>query len=383
MGRRKKRRNERGGTLPINQVTLPTWEPGFVSDAVSYTRRRALERVAGVLFLVGIPFIFEGFASPSSGDATNPYLALLLYFGCLTVLVAARSGLHAIERKRQILLGPLVEDIATLGLWAVIGCWWYFVHGAGSFVAVLSWWACAILILPFRYLLRRIKLKGAKVRNASFRLWKRKKGETARLLELPEDSAYGNYVAMTLAGSKPDIFVGKKLHDALSETELRAVIAHEFGHSAATDTAGFQLAVMFWRMFALPMVASLTILVPVAWTPWLNLDSPWRFISLSALGFLLTRWGLSALQRPVEMGADRFALNIMRGAQHLVDAFEKMARISRYNVFPNVLDTLGLSSHPCIAKRMEALKDASEGRREASKLGEWLAKIRGEEVSAE
>ncbi len=84
------------------------------------------------------------------------------------------------------------------------------------------------------------------------------------------------------------------------------------------------------------------------------------FLTLLTLIWKLNRWAANLLNRPIELGADLYAVEVTRTPEAFVEGMRRLAEIEPHDVFPNLFDTLGFWSHPCFVKRIEHVAAALE-----------------------
>ena len=91
------------------------------------------------------------------------------------------------------------------------------------------------------------------------------------------------------------------------------------------------------------------------------------FVLLTSLTLIwkLNGWVANLLNRPIELGADLYAVEMTRTPEAFVEGMKRLAELEPFDVFPNLFDTLGFWSHPCIMRRIEhvvaALEKESDG----------------------
>jgi Zn-dependent protease with chaperone function len=299
---------------------------------------------------------------------------MLSFFSTLMLLLFLRQAILSVLSSRYSLTSArFVRSIGGVVLWGMLCVWWYWLKDTNLFLVTGGWWLCGLPFIGFAFVMHRWELRGAKLTKQNYKLFgsirapigrSRKKLGTLRLYTLPEGSPLGDYSAQVTVSSKPEAYVGHKLLDYLSPAQFNAVIAHEMGHSLATDITLIQILRWCWRMFALPLALWFSVMLPPSATPWFEAGSVFRFLTLSVLAWAFCRWIAHLLGRRIELGADRFALKLASGAQNLIDTMEKMALKTRYNVFPNWFDRCGFVSHPSVVARMKAVmktEDQSTG----------------------
>lgn len=166
-----------------------------------------------------------------------------------------------------------------------------------------------------------------------------------------------------LPSSTPSIYVGAKAREALGPDAFTAVLAHEFGHSLCTTTAGLDVLSWGLRLFGLPVFTAVALEFLHGRLPWVPGRTGLAWLTVAALVWLLYRWLLLILHRPAEYAADRYAVEVTRSHAAYIEGLKRLATIQPYNVLPNLVDALGMNSHPCVlwrTRRIEKLRQAFE-----------------------
>jgi Zn-dependent protease with chaperone function len=228
------------------------------------------------------------------------------------------------------------------------------------------WWAVGFILALARHVSRKWALAEAVLQTKDYKLFgrrmtrflKREKHDKATLYHLPEKSAFGSYTVMTLPSDVPDIYVGKQARTILKSDELRTIIAHELGHSWSQHYLGFELSDWIRKMLLVPCVfwAASECLTK---TPiWSRNNEIIIFLATLTITWQFNLWVINLLQRPRELGADLYAVEMTKTPVSFIEALTKLAYAQRFNVFPNMFDTLGFYSHPCILKRLKRIETA-------------------------
>jgi Zn-dependent protease with chaperone function len=189
---------------------------------------------------------------------------------------------------------------------------------------------------------------------------KRIKHDRASLYALAEDSAFPRDTVMTLSGHQPDIYVGAEARRILDPDELRSAIAHELGHSWSQHYVGYELADWIRRLFFVPMLVSAGSALLARMAPWIDRHMIFAFLAMMTLAWEMNVWASHLLSRPRELAADLYAVEMTRTPQAFATGLVKLFESRPYNVPPNLLDALGLLSHPCVAKRLRCIAAAEE-----------------------
>jgi Zn-dependent protease with chaperone function len=245
--------------------------------------------------------------------------------------------------------------------------WWLLFPGHIA-LAIGAWWAFGVFLALSRYAWRRWALAEAVLQTKDYRLFgrrtgrsvKRTKHDRASLYVLSEDSAFRRYTVMVLATDEPDVYVSSAVRSRLEPDQLRALIAHELGHSWSQHHVGCEVGEWVRRMFLVPflgwLVSILLAVAPVQMKPILV----FAFLTALALIWKINGWVADLLNRPIELGADLYAVEMTRTPEAFVEGMRRLAEFEPYNVFPNLFDVLGFCSHPCIVKRLERIAAALE-----------------------
>ena len=165
-------------------------------------------------------------------------------------------------------------------------------------------------------------------RDEAPRLWSLTEEVAERVHTRPVDAIYvtpGNEVAVVECGSlyrkfrgtsERGLILGLGALPALSQGQLKAVLAHEYGHFSNRDTAGGNLALQV-RISLLRMASRLTARGFAAW-----FNPGWLFIIGFNRLFLRITLGASRLQ---EILADRYAA-VAFGVRNFVDGLTNVVR---------------------------------------------------------
>jgi Zn-dependent protease with chaperone function len=163
---------------------------------------------------------------------------------------------------------------------------------------------------------------------------------------------------MTLIGHTPSIYVGVEARRILDPDQLRSAIAHELGHSWSQHYVGYELADWIRRLLFVPVLVSAGSALLAGAAPWLDRHMVPAFLAMMTLLWEMNIWASHLLGRPRELAADLYAVEMTRTPQAFAAGLAKLFESRPYNVLPNLLDTLGFLSHPCVVKRLRCIAAA-------------------------
>lgn len=357
-------------------IELPQWDPLFVSQAKRYTRRMNLYRVMHILILSTVPWMLARTVDSGSPLGRYTFRVILLFFGATVLLFLGERLLYdpKLRRKRRLVFRT-VSAIPELSLLSLLSAYWWLVFPGHIALAIGAWWLGGLALAVSRYITRRWALREATLQTEDYRLFghrvgkftKRMKHDKASLYTLAEDSAFLSDAVMTLVGDEPKIYVGVQARRLLDPDELRAVIAHELGHSWSEHNVGYDLADWIRRLFLVPMLVAAGSALLAGGPAWLERHMVFAFLTMIVLIWQTNVWASYLLGRPRELAADRYAIEMTRTPQAFVGGLVKLAQVEPYyNVFPNLFDTLGLHAHPCVVRRVQRVAEAPVGRDQRS-----------------
>jgi len=308
----------------------------------------------------------------------HPFRVILLFFCTGAVLFTAEAVTWAIRRRRRRwLIYRLLSVLPELLLLCLATMLWWLLFPGHIALAIGVWWAIGIFLILSRHVTRTRALKEAVLVTKDYRLFgrqmgrslKRAKHDKASLYELPQDSAFHRQTIMTLVSHEPEIYVGADAKRVLDADELRVCIAHELGHAWSGHYVGYELADWVRRLLFVPALATAgsAVLVRLAATE--HAYGIALFLAGMVLVWQINAWTSCLLGRPRELAADLYAVEVTRTPTAFVNAMVKLSAPELENVFPNVLDTLGFASHPCLMKRIRYVKTALDASREHASAG--------------
>lgn len=195
------------------------------------------------------------------------------------------------------------------------------------------------------------------------------------IIETPALNAY----ASGLGDADATVTVTRGLVDALSETELEAVLAHELTHLRNRDTQLLVVAIIFTGLFG--FIADLVfrnLNFPLGGLPRSNKEDRESkssgaaiIVIVIALAIIALSWGLSvlarfALSRTREFMADAGAVDLTKNPDAMISALRKIegrgtipdmpSRMSAFFIDNPLASAADLAAtHPAIAERVAAL----------------------------
>lgn len=350
-------------------IGLPEWDLQFVARARRYTRWMNLYSVGRTLTILAVSGALElattlGFLPTGWG-----FGPIVLFFGVISVLFLLDEILWdpKLRRKRR-LVYESAETLPELVLLCLLTMYWWLVFPGHIALAIGAWWIGGIALALIRYVTRRWALREAVLLTKDYKLFghrtgkfsKRVKHDRASLYVLSENSAFPRDTIMTLIGHKPDIYVGAEARRILDPDELRSAIAHELGHSWSQHYVGYELADWIRRLFFVPVLVSAGSALLAGAPLWIDRYMIFLFLMTLTLTWKMNVWASYLLGRPRELAADLYAIEMTRTPQAFASGLAKLFESEPYNVLPNLLDTLGFLSHPCVAKRLRCVAAAGE-----------------------
>jgi len=340
---------------------LPTWKEGFEGESRRRTRLSDLGVTLDALLILLVPALTAALLAATQA----PWILASTGYALLAGLLLVRQEAF----RRFVWRGPsdpfaLVLRGGRLLSWGLLGLAWLPLFAQASYLALPAWWLGGACLYVLRTLRNRRILRRATLVTAHYRVFglegrpgqrQRKKLGTLAIYELPAGSPFGDFQAATSVSLRPRAFLGARLRALLTDSELRAVMTHELGHSLSGAALPYQLVWAGWHLLGLPLVALL--LGDLAARTWPNSTS--MLLASASLAWLVYTWVGRLLDRRIEQAADAFATALPSGARDLIRALEKLAYLDGSEVFPGTLERLGACSHPCIVTRMRKLCEAS------------------------
>ncbi len=350
-------------------IALPEWESDFVRRSRRCTRRRNAYAAVRFLAVLVVPWTLALASSWGLGVVGRSFLAIVSFFGVVVILFVAEQVAWAVKRRqKRRAISALLCTVPELVLLCGLCVYWWLLFPGHIALAIGAWWAFGLLLGLWRYVWRRWALAEGIVQTKDYRLFgrragrsvKRVKHDRASLYVLPQDSAFRPGTVMVLTADEPEIYVSDDARLRLDADQLRVIIAHELGHSWSLHHVGYTLEEWTRKMFLVPFLGWLAS-VALAAAP-ARMEPILVFVFLTAMTLIWTvnGWAANLLNRPIELGADLYAVEMTRTPEAFVEGMRRLAEAEPYNVFPNLFDTLGFCSHLCVVKRLEHLAAALE-----------------------
>jgi len=358
------------GSILAGMIDLPEWDSQFITRARRYTRWMNLYSVGRTLIVFAVPWGLALDTSFSDPPSTGQTFWLILVFFCVVFVLFLVDEIlwdPKLRRKRRLLYRS-AETLSELALLCLLTIYWWLVFPGHIALAIGAWWIGGIALALIRYVVRRWALREAVLLTKDYKLFghrtgkfsKRIKHDRASLYMLAEDSAFPRDTVMTLIGHQPDIYVGAEARRILDPDELRSAIAHELGHSWSQHYVGFELGDWIRRLFLVPTLVSAGSALLAGAPLWIDRNMIFLFLTMLTLIWDMNVWASHLLGRPRELAADLYAVEMTRTPQAFAAGLAKLFESRPYNVLPNLLDTLGFLSHPCVAKRLRCIAAAVE-----------------------
>ncbi len=350
-------------------IAMPEWESDFVRRSRRYTRRLNAYAAARFLVVLAIPWALAMASSWRPGIAGNSFQTIVLFFAILVILYIAEQVTRAVKpRRRRCAISALLRVVPELVLLCGVCMYWWLLFPGHIALAIGAWWAFGVFLALSRYAWRRWALSEAVLQTRDYRLFGRRTGRSvkrtrhdrASLYVLPEDSAFGPSTVMALVTDEPDVYVSSDIRSLLEPDQLRTSIAHELGHSWSQHHVGCEFGGWVRKMFFVPVLGWLASILLAVLRVKAEPILPFMFLTSLTLIWKANRWAANLLNKPIELGADLYAVEMTRTPEAFVEGMRRLAEHVRYNVFPNGFDTLGFCSHPCIVKRIEYVAAALE-----------------------
>ncbi len=350
-------------------IALPEWESDFVRRSRRYTWRRNAYAAVRFLVILAVPWTLALTSSWGLGVVDRSFLAIVLFFAVVAVLFLAEQVAWAAHRRRKRrTISSLLYIVPELTLLCALCVYWWFLFPGHIALAIGAWWAFGFFLGLWRYAWRRWALAEGIVQTKDYRLFgrragrsvKRVKHDRASLYVLPQDSAFRPGTVMVLTADEPEIYVGDDARLRLDADQLRVIIAHELGHSWSLHHVGYTLEEWTRKMFLVPFLGWLASVALAAAPARMEPILVFVFLTVLALIWKINGWVVNLLNRPIELGADLYAVEMTRTPEAFVEGMRRLVEAEPYNVFPNLFDTLGFCSHPCVVKRFEHLAAALE-----------------------
>jgi STE24 endopeptidase len=342
--------------LALGSLVLLGWTLGGGLDALdSLWRRLELPELArGVLVITSALLVAGALDLPMSIYHT---------FGIEQRFGFNRTTwrLFVLDLCKQAVLGLLlVAPLAAVILWLMTaggGAWWLHAWLVWLAFSLVLAWLYPVLLAP---LFNQFKeLDDAELRDRIKALLARNGLTSNRVyvMDGSKRSGHGNAYFTGLGRNKRIVFFDTLL-EALTPSEIEAVLAHEVGHCRCHHVPkqiGVHAAMSFAALFALD------VLMQREWfyqalgvtTPSLH-AALLLFLFVSPTFFFLVQPAFTRLSRRHELAADRFAAAQTEAAD-LISALVKLYRDNASTLTPDPLYSAFHDTHPPILLRIEQL----------------------------
>jgi STE24 endopeptidase len=326
----------------------------------------------------GYTLLFEQFAFSLS---SQPYIALLIFFGILGVINAMitlplsyysgfilehrynLSNQTALQWMWERMKGFLVSIPITVPLLLIFYFFlltfndnWWLPVGVTLFVVSIGLSRLApILILPLFYKLTPLNESPLKEKIVSMTRSTTMRVEGIYSFNLSKTTKKAN-AAFTGIGKSKRLLLGDTLLNNFSEEEIETVFAHELGHYVHRH---------LWKNILLSTVSIVaglyvTSLAYAVSLEWFALTSPSQLAALPLLMLWLGLYSLvtsplgNIVSRAFEFEADRYALERTNNRAAFVSTMNKLAEMNLADRQPHPFIEFLLYSHPSIEKRIAA-----------------------------
>lgn len=343
-------------------IALPEWESDFVRRSRRHTRKADAYAVVRFLMVFAAPWGLALTSFWGIGGADHAFRMIAIFFAVVVMLFGGEQiGRGVWRRQKRRAISALFYTVPELALLCALCIYWWLLFPGHIALAIAAWWAFGVFLGLSRYAWRRWALAEAVLQTRDYRLFgrrvgrsvKRAKHDKASLYGLAQKSAFHPGTVMVLRCDEPEVYVSSDARSRLEADQLRAIIAHELGHSWSQHHVGREVGEWVRRMFLVPLlgwVASILLAAaPVRTVPVLVSV----FLTVLMLVWKFNAWMSNLLNRPRELAADLYAVEMTRTPEAFVEGMRRLVESEPYNVFPNLFDTLGFRSHPCIVKRLE------------------------------
>jgi STE24 endopeptidase len=271
------------------------------------------------------------------------------------------------DQVKGLLLGVLLQTPLLTATYAIIRRrprdWWLIIAGASVPLTVALSNLAPVLLMPLfnRFQPLRDETLAARVRA----LAAHSGVQISDVFEMDKSRQSEKPNAMfTGLGNTKRIVLGDTLLAGFSQDEVEAVVAHELGHQVHGDIwrlIGFGAGAGFGMAWLLSQTAPRAVWGTRERT---GVSEVADEASLPVLALLMTAMGLvlmpvqAAFSRAMERRADRFAVELTRNGEAYARAMEGLAAQSLADPDPPRPVVIMLYSHPPIAERIRAARDA-------------------------
>ena len=341
-----------------------------------------------IFFAVILILLFSGLSKKietvAYGYSSNPYLALLIFFGIIGILESIISfpiGFysdyileHRYNLSNQTLSVYFKEKLKGLALGLVLGIplmfafyyilitykenWWLVLGIFMFLVSVVIGRIAPTLLMPLFYKFKPIEDESLK--NRILELCKKTgvKINGIFTFDMSKNTKKAN-AAFTGIGKSKRIILGDTLVNNFSEGEIEMVFAHEMGHYTKKHIVKLMTISTILTFAGLYLTAKLY----EASLSYFGFENTSQIAALPLLFLFLSLYGLittpisNILSRKYEWEADTFALETTKDRASFISAMEKLADQNLADKTPNKIIEFLFHSHPSIEKRIKFAKD--------------------------
>ena len=330
---------------------------------------------------------------PDRRLAAPAFFTVTMALSWLSGLPVAFFGDHEVERRfgltkqsaggwlgdqvKSLLLGALLQTPLLTAAYAVIRRrprdWWLIIAGASVPITVALGNLAPVLLMPLfnRFQPLRDEPLAARVRALAARGGVRI--SDVYEMDMSRQSEKPNAMFTGLGNTKR-IVLGDTLLARFAEDEVEAVVAHELGHQVHGDIwrlIGFGASAGFGMAWLLSRIAPRVVRRTRERTGVSEIADE---ASLPVLALLMTAMGFvlmpvqAAFSRALERRADRFAVELTGNGGAYAKAMERLAAQALADPDPPRPVVVMLYSHPPIAERIRAARNAGRQFQDESKV---------------
>jgi STE24 endopeptidase len=301
----------------------------------------------------------------------------------LSGLPVAFFGDHEVERRfgltkqsaggwlgdqlKSLLVGALLQTPLLTAAYAVIRRWprdwWLIIAGASVPLTVALGNLAPVLLMPLFNTFQPLRDEPLAARVQSLAARSGVRISDVYEMDMSRQSEKPNAMFTGLGNTKR-IVLGDTLLERFSSDEVEAVVAHELGHQVHGDIwrlIGFGASAGFGTAWLLSRIAPRVVRRTRQRTGVSDLADE---ASLPVLALLMTAMGFvlmpvqAAFSRALERRADRFAVELTGNGEAYAKAMERLAAQALADPDPPRPVVVMLYSHPPIAERIRAARNA-------------------------